>query len=419
MTRLAPNKDLWLECAKRGLTTNPVILSCLQQLTVNPHDYVCVQFLKEEINRNDTRELLNPQPFRRSNPNNTNHFNGIIHLGEVDHTGIRWSIDSKTLTEHVSISGRTGGGKSNLIRLIAQQVLREPSTIIIFDRKLDFIDLVQTSGFLYVMIEDFVDNWLTPPPGVSATIWCSMLSEIMATFFELRISGQLLLSDMLLGLQGGSVGRAPTLRDVASVLSKTLEKSRGGTRDSLYRIQFRLNSLLQLLGNAIASEHAVELPRLLTKSWALGMAGLSSSVQSLCITVYLAKILLYRISNNLRSNKLETLIVIDEASPIFPKSATKKTALLLDYFQQCRAFGIGLILASQSMNLADEIYANTAIKVAVGGFGHGSDYEEFGSAVGMNRAQRDFMRTISRPGAAVVKDIRYPHPFTVQIDKAS
>jgi hypothetical protein len=104
---------------------------------------------------------------------------------------------------------------------------------------------------------------------------------------------------------------------------------------------------------------------------------------------------------------------------IFPKTGTKKTALLLDYFQQARAFGIGVIFASQSMNLADEVFANTATKIAVGGFGHGGDYEAFASAVGLNRAQREFMRTITRPGAAVVKDLRHPYPFTVQIDRSN
>ena len=69
--------------------------------------------------------------------------------------------------------------------------------------------------------------------------------------------------------------------------------------------------------------------------------------------------------------------------------------------------------------LTDEVFANTATKIAVGGFGHGGDYEAFASAVGLSRSQREFMRTITRPGAAVVKDLRHPHPFTVQIDWSS
>lgn len=188
-------------------------------------------------------------------------------------------------------------------------------------------------------------------------------------------------------------------------------------KESLLRVSHRLRMVSEIVGCAASSHVRPDWQKLIDMDWSLSLAGLATSQQNLCITVYFAKLLLYRIYNNLRSDKLETLIVLDEASTVFPKTGTKKTALLLDYFQQARAFGIGVIFASQSMNLADEVFANTAIKVAVGGFGHGSDYEAFGSAIGLNRAQRDFMRTISQPGSAVVKDIRHPHPFTVQIER--
>ncbi|MCH9031993.1 MAG: ATP-binding protein [candidate division Zixibacteria bacterium] len=209
----------------------------------------------------------------------------------------------------------------------------------------------------------------------------------------------------------------PTLRDLSRVLFVISSKSKGSQKEAALRLGHRIRSLIEIIGDAAASRQRPDWGRLIESDWALSLSGLASTTQSLCITIYFAKVLLYRICNNLRSDNLETLIVLDEASMIFPKTATKKTSILLDYFQQARAFGIGVIFASQSMNLADEIFANTAIKIAVGGFGHGADYEAFGSAVGLNRAQRDFMRTISQPGSAVVKDIRHPHPFTVQIER--
>lgn len=292
--------------------------------------------------------------------------------------------------------------------------------IIIFDRKQDFYDLAFEFRFLYFLLEDFMDNWCAPPDGVAPLIWYNILAEILATTFELRVAAQGLLLDMLCDpeiIKGSRSPDYPTLRDVMRGLFVLVSEGKGSTKEIALRLGQRISSLVAVVGDAAASRNRPDWKNLNNQNWSLSLAGLASSVQTLCITIYFAKVLLYRICNNLRSDKLETLIVLDEASMIFPKTATKKTSILLDYFQQARAFGIGVIFASQSMNLADEVFANTAIKVGVGGFGHGADYESFGSAIGLNRAQRDFMRTISQPGSAVVKDIRHPYPFTVQIER--
>lgn len=292
--------------------------------------------------------------------------------------------------------------------------------IMIFDRKQDFYDLALEFKFLYFLLEDFKDNWIAPPPGVKDRIWFNILAEILAASFELRVATQGMFVDVvceLTGKEDSDPKNYPTLRDVSRTLYIISSKSRGTLKDIALRLGHRIRALLEIVGDSATSRQSPDWKKLTQSDWALSLAGLASTTQSLCITIYFAKVLLYRICNNLRSDNLETLIVLDEASMIFPKTATKKTSILLDYFQQARAFGIGVIFASQSMNLADEIFANTAIKVAVGGFGHGADYEAFGSAVGLNRAQRDFMRTISQPGSAVVKDIRHPHPFTVQIER--
>ncbi len=280
--------------------------------------------------------------------------------------------------------------------------------IIIFDRKQDFYDIAMDYSLLYFFKEDFHDNWCQPPSGVEATLWYNILSEILVSLFELRIGAQGLLIEIL------TSHKQPNLYSVVDSLQQ-YEKS--AHKDTALRLKYRLEWLLTVLGSTAASKHTPDWNKLTNSGFALNISGLSSSVQALCITIYFAKLLLYRICNNLRTDKLETLFVLDEASVIFPKSATKKTSLLLDYFQQARAFGIGVIFASQSMNLAPEIYANTSIKICIGGFGHGSDYSEFASAVGLSKEQSNYMRRLQNAGSAVIKDIRYPHPFTVQIDK--
>ena len=409
--------QLWLEIAKRGLGNDPLVKTSMQQLSVNPYDNDCREIIYNRIRSEDVKDLLYPEPFRKSNPGYEAQISGKISLGKVCHTRMPWGIHPGSLTEHMSISGRTGGGKTFLIKKIIKQLMNEETTIIIPDRKQDFCDLALKSELLYFLLEDFMDNWCAPPDGVPVELWFSVLAEILAISFELRIAAQGMIVDILKKLSKNKNGDYPTLQDISRQLYLITQGGRGSEKESARRIAFRINWLVSTLGDACAARQRSDWQKLINTSWALSLAGLAGSLQSLCITIYFAKVLFYRIYNNLRSDKLKTLIVLDEASMIFPKTATKKTSILLDYFQQARAFGIGVIFASQSMNLASEIFANTAIKVCVGGFGHGSDYNEFGSAVGLNREKLEFMKTISRPGSAVVKDIRYPHPFTVRIDK--
>ncbi|MCK5125558.1 MAG: ATP-binding protein [candidate division Zixibacteria bacterium] len=416
-------RDFWMECAKRGIGEDPLIKTALQQLSMNPQDINCQQLITSLIHKYDVRELLHPEPFRRSNPGNRYTVSGSIRMGLVNHTGIEWGISPDMLTKMMCVVGRTGGGKTTVIKAIIRELLKQhKASIIVPDRKQDFFDIAFEFKFLYFLLKDFKDNWCAPPEGVLLRLWFNILAEILTTAFELRIAAHGLLVDTLVELTkkaAKSSSHFPTLRDVTQRLFEISNSAKGATKEQALRIGHRISSLLSIVGDAAASRQGLEWSKLSNRDWALSLAGLASSLQSLIITIYFAKCLLYRICNNLRSDKLETLFVLDEASMIFPKTGNKKTSILLDYFQQARAFGIGVIFASQSMNLANEIFANTATKIAVGGFGHGGDYEAFASAVGLNRAQRDFMRTITAPGSAVVKDLRHPYPFTVQIDRGS
>ncbi|MCH9031995.1 MAG: DUF87 domain-containing protein [candidate division Zixibacteria bacterium] len=127
-TRQKPKRinysQLWLECAKRGISSDPIVHSALQQLSVNPSDIECARFVESEIHSADVKEILNPEPFRRSNPDSRKRVTGSIELGTVCHTGAMWGISAKALTEHMVICGRTGGGKSETIKLILKQLLR-------------------------------------------------------------------------------------------------------------------------------------------------------------------------------------------------------------------------------------------------------------------------------------------------------
>lgn len=98
--------------------------SALQQLSVNPGDETCHGIIVEAISAHDTRELLYPEPFRQSNPSG-DVMSGEIQLGVVRHTGAVWGISAATLTTHLLLTGRTGGGKTSVIKSIIKQLIEK------------------------------------------------------------------------------------------------------------------------------------------------------------------------------------------------------------------------------------------------------------------------------------------------------
>lgn len=72
----------------------------------------------------DVQDMLNPDPFRSSNPTRPGDINGPICLGKVKHSSLMWGIHPAALTEHLCCLGRTGGGKTTVIKSILGQLLK-------------------------------------------------------------------------------------------------------------------------------------------------------------------------------------------------------------------------------------------------------------------------------------------------------
>ena len=145
--------------------------------------------------------------------------------------------------------------------------------------------------------------------------------------------------------------------------------------------------------------------------------GIPSVYQSLAITVEIARIILYCMTNNLRSHILEHLFVFDEGSLMFPRIHEMSGHLLLEYMRLAREYGCGFLVASQNANVSDSVLSNTSTKLLIGGAGLGHDFDVFASATGMTQEQKEFAKRSLFPGLAVAKDPRWPYPFTVEIPR--
>ncbi len=294
----------------------------------------------------------------------------------------------------------------------------------IFDRKLDFACLSAHANFIYWHIADYFDNWLAPPPGIPFEVWVNVFAEILSNFTDIRLAARTLISTTALTLYREryhpSLESFPTLEDVHHKIMLTHYDPRSHLARYQETILNRTQGLLQALGTQICSHRRLVWQRYIDSNWAISLEHLPIDYQNLFISVTIAKILLYRMANNLRSSNLVELFVLDEASTIFRKQYydADHPNLLLDYLAKSREFGIGFLIATQTLSgLADPVLANTATKILVGGAGLGTDYDTFASATGLSLQQRDFLRTMTMPGMACAKDPRYPYPFTLEVPR--
>lgn len=121
---LSNSQDLWLECAQLGLTNRPNVNTALQQLSVNPKDKECLEYILGELKKLKSNEILNPEPFRQTNPDILSSISGPIALGKIRNTNVPWGLHQDSLTEHLVCVGRTGGGKTTVIKRILQSILQ-------------------------------------------------------------------------------------------------------------------------------------------------------------------------------------------------------------------------------------------------------------------------------------------------------
>jgi len=292
----------------------------------------------------------------------------------------------------------------------------------LFDRKFEYHALAIFPNFVYWLLPDYYTNWMAPPPGVSSQVWLAVISEVLGNFLDIRVASRGLFLSKALWLcherDSDNTGVYPTLKDVYHVLRATNYPLMSHYARHKETIMNRLEGIFAVFGDNICSPRRMDWNSYMNTDWGISIDGIPSDYQNLFITVEIAKIMIYRMSSNLRSKNLVDLIVFDEASTMFKKcyESREGTYLLTDYLAKAREFGIGFIIGTQSVsNMADSVMANTAIKILIGGAGLGADYDTFASATGLTIEQKDYLKQKPLPGFASVKDPRYQFPFTIKV----
>lgn len=209
----------------------------------------------------------------------------------------------------------------------------------------------------------------------------------------------------------------PTLIDVCNRLIEKARSSRGSTRETYANIAHKLRLCLNTFGNAAVSREDVRWEDLDELNWAVCTAGCSLRDQGLLGGVHLAKYLTHGQFNNLISDDVRRLILLEEPTELVPAERTRKNRLFLDYFRRGRFIGVSTVFTPQTLDIDSDVIQNCATKIALGGASDVATARKFTASVGLTLGQQEALPYMRRPGLAVVSDRRAMKPFSVQLFK--
>lgn len=298
--------------------------------------------------------------------------------------------------------------------------------LMVLDKKEDFKGLTaHYPNFVFLHWRDFYDNPLRPSTDDDPSTWYPYFLELCSNYFDFRVASRNLMAkrlSLLYERSGYNKNRihCPTPRDLLS----DLEGQRFPLLSHWARHQEtaldRLQGLLTIFGDNISSRRYVNWERLSETDFGISLMGLPTDYANFYISVLVAKLLYLRIRKGPRMPKLRNLVVVDECATIFRRALEIRSeagpAILPDLMVQAREFGVGFLLASQSLvDLSYVAQANCARKVLVGGFGLGLDWDIFASSVGLDSQKKEFIKRSMNPGDAFASDPRYPYAFSLKV----
>jgi hypothetical protein len=421
-----------LDLAKRAKMENDPVTQMMlfnYGMTGNQH---LKMGLEQRLKMQALIEELEPFPFSRIREENIRERispEQRIQLGQVMNSSVPCFYNYQEFPTHGVILGPTGRGKTNLLLNIFSQCIEKGIPIWIFDKKKDFRRLIKKYPEILVFraSKDLPIGFLDSPPNVPQIDW-------MAKFFELFCKVHSLLdgSDNLMSAEADELfvklgsyepsGVPPSIMDLKNHIEQKDYKRH--YRKSQYQesILNRLNKYCRYYPQFVENSVGFPLHELGNKTCIFEL-DMTEKPNRFFINVLLRWLFEYRMANGIRGASLRTLVFLDEGNTAAPKlnsqDATGFSPISVMY-DQGRDFGIGLLLATQSINyLENSVFVNSNLKICFGGGGSGDDIPKIKTVFQLSDEQASFVDNKLQKGQALVKSpsLFTGEPFVIQIPR--
>ena len=372
-----------------NLLSDTKIQSWIRLLTVdwdNDAALMVEQYLAQEaerysldpLSRRDLSELATMQP-------------AGLHVG-FDTAGLPVHLDSSLLTRNMLITGETGSGKTNLMKVLIREALDQGITVWVFDFKNEYRDV----GIPVINWRDLRINPLCFLDEPDFLLNGKLLQRVFGHSQGLWLASQALLGDVLFdlyhayGVDTYPQKTWPSLHELRDAIEA--RSVRQGTPSVQYkdRLLNRLTDMLKFEGVVFDCSTGFPMGELVNQSLVFEFRGMKPQTIALVCELLLAGLYEYRVARGPQS-RLTNLLFSDEAKHVFDirkRYRMKDERPYVDeILAETRSFGIGLVLADQQPSeLTPSVQANTHVKLEMQ-LGSGKDIRDMNTALGLNPRQ--------------------------------
>lgn len=392
----------------------------------DPKDQTILIELKEVLLEEIRLQRLLPDPFRKTAPRDSSILDGELKLGVIPHHEHTYGIMLPHLIWHLLVMGRTGGGKTTVIKNLLLQILQllKPPNIMILERKQEFTELLTAhSDFNVLDVEHLSFNPLLPPAGIKTEIWIGIFTECMINYLDILEASSSFLMDHALRLikPKTTTGAYPNLSDLYSFIEgiKYAPTTKNGQQKQT--VQNRLTNLRHNLPGMFNPKGHIGIDQLMNGHCLLLLHDIPHiGIQNFVVSLILAQMFLYRQKKTGLQTELTNLVVIDEAASLFRRQdelRKEHSSFISEVIRTARGYGVGMIAASQqSTDLSHSLLANVSTRMMVGGFGRTADINEFLKLRGYTPEHRDYVIRHPNIGKAFIADGRWPHIVECDMD---
>ena len=344
-----------------------------------------------------------------------------LHIGK-DSNGYPVYLNPDLLMRNMLITGETGSGKTNLMKVLIKEALKKEITVWVFDFKNEYRDV----GLPVIRWRDLKLNPLNFLEQKDYVLNAKLFQRIFGHSQGIWLASQAFLGDVLFDLyRAYEVDKDPdnvwpSLFELEDAVK--LRAVRPNTPSVQYkdRILNRLSDMLKFEGTIFDCSSGFPIADLVEESLVFEFRGMKPQTIALVCELLMAALYEYWVSRGPQPG-LTNLLFSDEAKHVFDirkKFRLKDERPYVDeILAETRTFGIGIVLADQQPSeLTPSVQANTHVKIEMQ-LGSGKDIKDMNISLGLNARQIKQSYGIGL-GEGILK-VSGEDPFRVHVQRYS
>jgi len=361
---------------------------------------------------------------------------GEIRLGTTTYnktTAHEFYLRTDELCQHIAVFGRTGSGKTNTVRLLLKEFIRNKKPFLIFDWKKDYSQMDFSTVFsglgisskdIHVLpvgkrnVNCLRLNPLKPPTNTDPEMWIKQICEVLTHAYMGGPGFESLLLEAInhcyerFGVYEGR-NVFPTFLDVKEYLEN--KRCTGRQAQWMQSVKRTVDSLcFGGMNDTVNSAEPHDLAELLGKNVILELDALSNTDKTFLIETMLLWLHHHRLQNP-PVEKVDNLIIIEEAHHLLRKHDGDEETLIESALREMRSLGIGIVIVDQMPSLISSVaLANTYTTIALN-VKTGQDVYALTQAMLLNKEQQEMLGMLPVGQAIVKLQDRYIRPFHIKI----